>query len=56
MSDVAANTAWAGVGLSTRFEAMRKTGLRPFYVGLATAAATATASLLIIRWFGPAAG
>jgi uncharacterized integral membrane protein (TIGR00698 family) len=48
--------ALAGVGLSTRFEAMRKTGLRPFYVGLATAAATATASLLIIRWFGPAAG
>jgi uncharacterized integral membrane protein (TIGR00698 family) len=48
--------ALSGVGLSTRFEAMRKTGLRPFYVGLATAAATATASLLIIRWFGPAAG
>ncbi len=48
--------ALAGVGLSTRFEAMRKTGIRPFYVGLATAAATATASLLLIRWFGPAAG
>ncbi len=48
--------ALAGVGLSTRFEAMRKTGMRPFYVGLATAAATATASLLLIRWFGPAAG
>jgi len=48
--------ALAGVGLSTRFEAMRKTGLKPFYVGLATATATATASLLLIRWFGPAAG
>ena len=48
--------ALSGVGLSTRFEAMRKTGMRPFYVGLATAAATASASLLIIRWFGPAAG
>ncbi len=48
--------ALAGVGLSTRFEAMRKTGIRPFYVGLATAAATATASLLLIQWFGPAAG
>jgi len=48
--------ALAGVGLSTRFEAMRKIGIRPFYVGLATAAATATASLLLIRWFGPAAG
>jgi len=48
--------ALAGVGLSTRFEAMRKTGMKPFYVGLATATATATASLLLIRWFGPAAG
>ena len=48
--------ALAGVGLSTRFEAMRKTGLRPFYVGLATALSTATASYFIIRWFGPAAG
>jgi uncharacterized membrane protein YadS len=48
--------ALAGVGLSTRFAAMRKTGMKPFYVGLATATATATASLLLIRWFGPAAG
>jgi uncharacterized membrane protein YadS len=48
--------ALAGVGLSTRFGAMRKMGLKPFYVGLATAGATATASLLLIRWFGPAAG
>jgi len=48
--------ALAGVGLSTRFEAMKKMGLKPFYVGLATAGATATASLLLIRWFGPAAG
>jgi uncharacterized integral membrane protein (TIGR00698 family) len=48
--------ALAGVGLSTRFEAMRKTGMKPFYLGLATATATATASLLLIRWFGPAAG
>ena len=48
--------ALAGVGLSTRFEAMRKTGVRPFYVGLATASATSGASLLLIRWFGPATG
>jgi uncharacterized membrane protein YadS len=48
--------ALAGVGLSTRLEAMRRTGAAPLYVGLATAAATATASLLLIRWMGPAAG
>lgn len=47
--------ALAGVGLSTRFDAMRKTGLKPFYVGLATATATAAASLLLIHWLGPAA-
>jgi uncharacterized integral membrane protein (TIGR00698 family) len=48
--------ALAGVGLSTRLEAMLRTGAAPLYVGLATAAATATASLLLIRWMGPAAG
>ena len=46
--------ALAGVGLSTRFDAMRRTGIRPFYVGLATATATAGASLLLLRWLGPA--
>jgi uncharacterized integral membrane protein (TIGR00698 family) len=44
----------AGVGLSTRLAAMRRTGLRPFYVGLATATATAGASLLLLQWLGPA--
>ncbi|HSQ58896.1 MAG TPA: putative sulfate exporter family transporter [Acidobacteriota bacterium] len=48
--------ALAGVGLSTRLEAMRRTGAAPLYVGLATATATAAASLLLIRWIGPAAG
>jgi uncharacterized integral membrane protein (TIGR00698 family) len=48
--------ALAGVGLSTRIDAMRKTGLRPLLVGLAVAACTSAASLLWIRLFGPAAG
>jgi len=48
--------ALAGVGLSTKIEAMRRTGARPLYVGFAAAGTTAVASLAIIRWWGPAAG
>lgn len=48
--------ALAGVGLGTRTEAMRKTGLRPLWVGLATAAVTALASYAWIRFVGPATG
>ncbi len=47
--------ALAGVGLSTRLESMRKTGLKPFLIGLGVAALTSGASLLLIRIFGPAA-
>ncbi|HKQ63263.1 MAG TPA: putative sulfate exporter family transporter [Candidatus Polarisedimenticolaceae bacterium] len=46
--------ALAGVGLGTRFEAMRRIGARPFYVGLATALAVSAASLTLITLFGPA--
>ena len=46
--------ALAGVGLSTRLESMRRTGLKPFLIGLAVAALTSGASLLLIRLFGPA--
>jgi uncharacterized integral membrane protein (TIGR00698 family) len=46
--------ALAGVGLGTRLAAMRRTGLRPFYVGLATAACTSVASYLLISLLGPA--
>ena len=48
--------ALAGVGLGTRFDAMRRIGLRPFWVGLATALATSGASYAMIRFFGPAGG
>jgi uncharacterized integral membrane protein (TIGR00698 family) len=48
--------ALAGVGLSTRIAAMRRAGLRPFYVGLAVAAAVSAMSLLWIHLVGPAAG
>ena len=46
--------ALAGVGLSTRIAAMRRAGLRPFYVGLTVAAAVSIVSLLWIRTIGPA--
>jgi uncharacterized integral membrane protein (TIGR00698 family) len=46
--------ALAGVGLGTRFDAMRRIGLRPFWVGLATALVTSGASYAMIRVFGPA--
>jgi len=62
--DLAADLQWAakalilvalaGVGLGTRLEAMRRIGLRPFGVGLATATAIAVASYLLILWLGPA--
>ena len=48
--------ALAGVGLGTRFDAMRRIGLRPFWVGLATALVTAGTSYTLIRFFGPAGG
>ena len=48
--------ALAGVGLSTRFDAMRRIGIRPFWVGLATALVTSGSSYAMIRWFGPAGG
>ena len=48
--------ALAGVGLGTRFDAMRRIGLRPFWVGLATALATSAASYAMIRFFGAAGG
>jgi len=37
-------------------DTMRRIGLRPFWVGLATALTTATASYAIIRFFGAAGG
>jgi len=46
--------ALAGVGLGTRFDAMRRIGLRPFWVGLATALVTSGASYAMIHFFGPA--
>jgi uncharacterized membrane protein YadS len=48
--------ALAGVGLGTRFDAMRRIGMRPFWVGLATALVTSGASYAMIRYFGPAGG
>jgi uncharacterized integral membrane protein (TIGR00698 family) len=46
--------ALAGVGLSTKIAAMRRAGLRPFYIGLTVAAAVSAVSLLWIRLVGPA--
>jgi uncharacterized membrane protein YadS len=48
--------ALAGVGLGTRFDAMRRIGLRPFWVGLSTALVTSGASYAMIHLFGPAGG
>jgi uncharacterized integral membrane protein (TIGR00698 family) len=48
--------ALSGVGLGTRLASLRKIGLRPFYIGLATATTTSLASLLLIRLLGPAGG
>jgi uncharacterized integral membrane protein (TIGR00698 family) len=46
--------ALAGVGLSTRMSAMRRTGLKPFLVGLVTAAVVSGTSLVLIHFLGPA--
>jgi len=64
--DIASDAQWwarvlilvalAGVGLSTKIAAMRRAGLRPFYIGLAVAAVTSAVSLLWIHTVGPAAG
>jgi uncharacterized integral membrane protein (TIGR00698 family) len=48
--------ALAGVGLGTRIDAMRRIGLRPFWVGLATALVTSGTSYALIRFFGAAGG
>ena len=48
--------ALAGVGLGTRLDTMRRIGLRPFWVGLATALVTSGTSYAMIRFFGPAGG
>jgi len=48
--------ALAAVGLGTRFDAMRRIGLRPFWVGLATALVTSGTSFAMIRILGPAGG
>ena len=47
--------ALAGVGVGTSFSAMRKIGLRPFGLGLATALVASGTSLLLIRLLGAAA-
>jgi uncharacterized integral membrane protein (TIGR00698 family) len=46
--------ALAGVGLSTQASTLRKTGLKPFYVGLVVAVLGSVTSLLLIRLLGPA--
>ena len=47
--------ALAGVGVGTRLSAMRKIGLKPFVLGLATALVASGTSLLLIRLLGAAA-
>ncbi len=46
--------ALAGVGLGTRLDAMRRIGLRPFWVGLLTTVVASGASFALIHYFGPA--
>jgi uncharacterized integral membrane protein (TIGR00698 family) len=48
--------ALTGVGLSTSVATMRRTGAKPFLVGLTAASVTSLASLLLIRLLGPAGG
>jgi uncharacterized membrane protein YadS len=48
--------ALAGVGLGTRLDTMRRIGLRPFWVGLATTLVTSGTSYAMIHFFGPAGG
>ncbi|MEM6455158.1 MAG: putative sulfate exporter family transporter [Acidobacteriota bacterium] len=45
--------ALAGVGLGTRAAVMRRTGPRPFYLGLATALATSLTCLALLQLIGP---
>jgi uncharacterized integral membrane protein (TIGR00698 family) len=47
--------ALAGVGLSTNLGLIRKTGIKPLFVGIAVTASVAIASLLLIDLLGPAA-
>jgi len=46
--------ALAGVGLSTNLGLIRKTGIKPVFVGVAVTASVAITSLLLISVFGPA--
>jgi uncharacterized integral membrane protein (TIGR00698 family) len=46
--------ALAGVGLGTRLDAMRRIGLRPFWLGLVTAIVTSGTSFALIHVFGAA--
>jgi len=46
--------ALAGVGLSTNLSQIRKTGLKPVFVGVAVTASVALFSLLLISLFGAA--
>lgn len=48
--------ALAGVGLGTSLRALRRAGVRPFWLGVATAVVTSLGSLVLIRFLGPAAG
>jgi len=48
--------ALAGVGLGTNVAAMRRTGARPFILGLTTAVLCSLVSLGLIRFLGPAGG
>lgn len=48
--------ALAGVGLGTRLDAMRRIGMRPFWVGLVTALVTSGSAYALIHFFGPAGG
>lgn len=46
-------TAMAGVGLGTSFQSLRGLGLKPFYVGLLSAAAVGAASVVVVLILGP---
>lgn len=48
--------ALAGVGAGTQFGAMRRIGLKPFWVGLVTALVTSGTSFALIKVFGAASG
>ena len=44
--------AIAGVGMSTSFAAMKKTGLKPFFVGMLASVLMGTVSYIMIRMLG----